>query len=197
MKRKASRDSIVLVVMVAIILSVCAPGSFARAAKKASIKQKKLTVVVGKTKKIKVVHKNKKRKYVFSTNRNKIATVSKSGVVRGKKAGKAVITVKANGKKRKVTVTVKKTKVNANSSVIVTLNKSLKLSKTAVSIKKGKKFTIKKASGIKGKVKFVSANKKIASVSVNGVVKAKKKGKTTILIKTAKKTVKLKITVTR
>ena len=94
MKRKASRDSIVLVVMVAIILSVCAPGSFARAAKKASIKQKKLTVVVGKTKKIKVVHKNKKRKYVFSTNRNKIATVSKSGVVRGKKAGKAVITVK-------------------------------------------------------------------------------------------------------
>ena len=117
MKRKASRDSIVLVVMVAIILSVCAPGSFARAAKKASIKQKKLTVVVGKTKKIKVVHKNKKRKYVFSTNRNKIATVSKSGVVRGKKAGKAVITVKETFKQKKknktrvvgkVTVNVKK-----------------------------------------------------------------------------------------
>ncbi len=110
---------------------------------------------------------------------------------------RAVITVKANGKKCKVTIIVRKAAKNTNSSALVKLNKALKLSKTNVSIKKGNKFTIEKASGIKGKVKFSSANKKIASVSVNGVVKAKKKGKTTILIKTAKKTIKLKVTVKR
>ncbi len=160
------------------------------------LKRTKLTLKPGQKSKIKITSKIN-TKVTYKSLNPSIAIVSKKGVITARKAGKAVITVKANGKKRKVTVTVKKTKVNANSSVIVTLNKSLKLSKTAVSIKKGKKFTIKKASGIKGKVKFVSANKKIASVSVNGVVKAKKKGKTTILIKTAKKTVKLKITVTR
>ena len=160
------------------------------------LKKTKLILKPGQKAKIKITSKIN-TKVTYKSLNPSVATVSKKGVITAKKAGKAVITVKANGKKRKVTVTVKKAKGGKVSSAVINLNKSLKLSKAAVSIKKGNKFTIKKASGIKGKVKFVSANKKVASVSVNGVVKAKKKGKTTILIKTAKKTVKLKVTVTR
>lgn len=171
-------------------------NTFVSSKGKLVLKKTKLTLKPGQKSKVKITSKIN-TKVTYKSLNPSVATVSKKGVITAKKAGKAVITVKANGKKRKVTVTVKKSKGSAGSSVIVNLNKSLKLSKAAVSIKKGNKFTIKKASGIKGKVKFVSANKKVASVSVNGVVKAKKKGKTTILIKTAKKTVKLKVTVTR
>ena len=85
-------------------------------------------------------------------------------------------------------------KIPANVSVIK-LGKNFKLTKTKAAIKKGKKLVIQQAAGIPGKVTFTSLDKKIASVSVNGVIKAKKKGKTTILIKKGNKTIKLKITV--
>lgn len=64
-------------------------------------------------------------------------------------------------------------------------------------LKKGNKLTIQAASSISGKVTYRSLNKKIASVSVKGVLKAKKKGKTAIVIKAGKKTTKLKVTVQR
>ncbi len=86
----------------------------ASAAKKAKLKTKSIKVTVGKTKKI-VIKKIKKRSYVFKTKNKKIATVTKKGVVKGKKAGKTTIVVKEkNGKKTKtigkvkVTVTAKK-----------------------------------------------------------------------------------------
>lgn len=102
-------------VILAIFLSVCMPPSAASAAKKASV-SKKMSIGVGKAKKITVKNRNKKKKYSFSSSKKKIATVSQKGVVRGKKAGKSVITVKeyeAKKKKKarlvgKVKVTVKK-----------------------------------------------------------------------------------------
>lgn len=61
--------------------------------------------------------------------------------------------------------------------------KSLKLNKTSVKLKKGKKFTIKAKEGKTGKkfksyrkTAFESGNAKIATVSSKGVIKAKKKG---------------------
>lgn len=80
---------------------------------KAKLKKKTMTVKVGQKKKITVKGKKKKAKYTFKSNKKKIATVSKKGVVKGIKKGKAVITVKEikNKKKRtvgKVKVTVKK-----------------------------------------------------------------------------------------
>lgn len=85
----------------------------AQAAKKATLKTKKITVKVGKTKKITVKGKKKKAKYTFTSNKKKIATVSKKGVVKGLKKGTATITVKEIIKKKKrtvgkVKVTVKK-----------------------------------------------------------------------------------------
>lgn len=105
------------VLLGALTVSLFTPGTTAEAAKKTSLKQTKITVLTGKTKKIQIKNKKKKRKYVFSSSKKKIASVTKNGVVRGKKAGKAVITVKetyqVKKKKKKkvigkVKVTVKK-----------------------------------------------------------------------------------------
>lgn len=105
------------VLLGALTVSLISPGTTAEAAKKTSLKQTKITVLTGKTKKIQIKNKTKKRKYVFSSSKKKIASVTKNGVVRGKKAGKAVITVKetyqVKKKKKKkvigkVKVTVKK-----------------------------------------------------------------------------------------
>lgn len=61
--------------------------------------------------------------------------------------------------------------------------------KKKITLKKGKKKTIKctiyPANAVNKKVKFKSSNKKVATVSSKGVVKAKKKGKATITIVSA------------
>ena len=44
-------------------------------------------------------------------------------------------------------------------------------------------------------MKYSSSNKKVVSVSSKGVIKAKKKGKATITVKSGKKTYKIKVTV--
>lgn len=78
---------------------------------------KSLTVKKNKTKKIIIKKPKQLKKYstTFSSNRKKIATVNKAGNIKGKKAGKAVITVKitdtyGNKKKFKVNITVKERK---------------------------------------------------------------------------------------
>lgn len=82
--------------------------------KKIVMNKKKVTLKVGKTFKLKVkkVKPAKASKAVtYKSKSKKIATVSKKGVIKGKKAGKTTITVtsKKNKKaKAKVTVTVKK-----------------------------------------------------------------------------------------
>lgn len=75
----------------------------------ASVKLNKtaVSVYVGNTKTIKVQGTNKKVSW-SSTNKS-IATVSKKGVVKGIKAGKAIIKAKVGGKTYKCTVTVKNT----------------------------------------------------------------------------------------
>ncbi len=165
------------------------------------LKKNKITLKKGQKAKIKITSKLT-TSVTYKSLKPSVATVSKKGVVTAKKAGKAVITVKANGLVKKVQVTVKKasktedkTESTVKTASSVKLGKDFKLAKSSVTLKKGKKLTIKKASGLSGKITFKSLDKKIASVSVNGVVKAKKKGKTTILIKKGKKTIKLKVIV--
>lgn len=72
-----------------------------------TVKSAKATVKVGKTVKIKATA-TPATKITYKTSNKKIATVNAKGVVTGKKAGKATISVKANGKTVKVKVTVKK-----------------------------------------------------------------------------------------
>ncbi len=80
--------------------------------KKLSVNKKKVTLTKGKSTTL-VVTKSPitaQDKVTFKTSNKKVATVSKSGKITAKKAGKATITVKAGKKSVKVTVTVKNSK---------------------------------------------------------------------------------------
>lgn len=121
---------------------------------------------------------------------NKIATVNKKGKVTAKKTGTTKLTVTlASGKK--LTVTLKVT------TGIVKTTK-LKLSKTSLTLKQNKKYTLKctvTPFNSQEKVTYSSSNKKVATVSSKGVILAKKKGKTVITVKSGKKKAVCKVTV--
>ena len=103
------------------------------AAKKVKLSVSKLTLAVGKTKKLKatVTPKKASKKIEWTSSKKKVATVSSAGVVKGKKAGTATITAKAadgSGKKATCKVTVgngiKSIKVPHSYIVTVSLNKA-------------------------------------------------------------------------
>lgn len=73
--------------------------------------------------------------------------------------------------------------------------KALEVSKTILSVKKGKTTTIKATAMPAGKITYTSSNKKVATVTSKGVVKGIKKGKATITVKANGKTIKVKVTV--
>lgn len=73
--------------------------------------------------------------------------------------------------------------------------KALDVSKNTLTIKKGKKSTIKATAIPDGKITFSSSNKKIATVTSKGVVKGIKKGNATITVKGNEKTIKVKVKV--
>lgn len=75
----------------------------------ASIKLNKSSssVYVGKSIKLKATVKGKSSKVTWSSSNKKIATVSSSGKVTGKKAGKVTIYAKANGKTGKCIMTIR------------------------------------------------------------------------------------------
>lgn len=74
------------------------------------LNKKTLTLVVGKSETLKIT--GTKAKVTWSTSDKKVATVSTSGKVTGKKEGKAIITATVNKKKYNCTVTVKKPEVS-------------------------------------------------------------------------------------
>ncbi len=97
----------ILAVVLALVLSLSllpATGVSA-ASKKVKLNKTKATIYVGKTVKLKV--KNTKKKVKWSTSNKKVATVTKKGKVKGKKAGKATITAKVGKKKYKCKIKVK------------------------------------------------------------------------------------------
>ena len=71
-------------------------GGEAEAKKKIILNKKKAVIYVGGQLRLKV--KGTKKKVKWSSKEKKIATVSKKGVVKGKRAGKTKITAKVNGK---------------------------------------------------------------------------------------------------
>ena len=146
------------------------------------ISTKNVTLGVGE----KYSVKTKNCTYVTSTS--KVAAVSKKGLVTPKKTGKATIkAINKNGKVKVFKLTIKKAP-----------KKITKVTPTKKTLKKGKtcKLKVTLPKGTASKLTFTSSNKKIATVSSKGVVKAKKKGKAVITVKTFnKKTKKVKITV--
>ena len=148
-----------------------------------SVKFAKKTVVVykGKTATVKATLAGVSSVKYTSSN-NKVATVnSKTGAVKGLKAGTVTITATSGKLKATYKLTVK--------------NPTFSLTKSSATIKKGKTTTIKSKATPAGKVTYTSSNKKVATVTSKGVVKGIKKGKVTITVKCNGITKKFVVTV--
>ena len=139
---------------------------------------KQLTLKKGKTftlkSKVTVTGKASK-KVTYKTSNKKIATVNAKGKITAKKKGTAKIYVISKAdKKKKCTITV----------TVGTPVTKVKLNKTKSTMTVGKKQTLKatvtpKKASSKAVV-WKSSNKKVATVTSKGVVKAKKAGTVTI-----------------
>lgn len=112
-------------------------------------------------------------KLTWSSSNTKVAVVSQKGVVTPKKVGTTKITVKTdNGKSATITVKVIAKSIVKPTKVTITKGKK-------ATIKVGEKLTLKtKLTPAKAKTtfKWVSSNKKVATVSSKGVVTAKAPG---------------------
>lgn len=114
------------------------------------------------------------QKLIYKSSNSRVVSVNAKGQLSAKKAGKAVITVTAaNGVKATCRITVKKAP------------KSIKLSGARKTLKVGKSFRlkVKYSQGSAGGVTFRSSKKSVATVSADGKVTAKKRGKVTITAK--------------
>lgn len=139
----------------------------------------KITLGLGKSKTLRVTISpdnavNKNLNWVSS--RNNIATVNGSGKITAKKTGTATITVTSdNGVKASCKVTV------------VRYAKSIKLSKTSLSLTRGRTIKLKvkfnPASTTAKAVKWSTSNNKIVTVTQKGSVKGIKKGNAVIKAK--------------
>ena len=135
-----------------------------------------------------ITPKNATNKNVsYKSSNKKVVTVSSKGNIKAVKKGKATITATADGKSVTCVVTVKAAPKK------ITLNAKKK------TLKKGKTFQLKvklPKNTASNKITYKSSNKKVASVSASGKIKAVKKGKATITATTFnKKKAAIKITV--
>lgn len=146
-----------------------------------TVKAAAKTIYVGKTTTVKVTKNGVTGTAKYSSSNKKIATVNSKGVVTAKKAGTVKITVKVGSYKKTVSIKVKAV--------------SLKLAKSSATIKKGKTYTIKATATPTGKITYKSSNKKVATVTSNGVVKGLKKGTAKITVTCNGTTKTFKVTV--
>lgn len=127
----------------------------------------------------------------------KVTNVNKNGTFKltaGKKKGSAVVTVTLASKKTaSFKVTVQKAAVKTTN--ITTTTKSLTLAKGATYKKLASSIAVTPVTS-KEKVTYSSSNKKVATVSSKGVIKAKKAGTAKITVKSGKKKVVVTVKVT-
>ncbi|MEE0421398.1 MAG: Ig-like domain-containing protein [Lachnospiraceae bacterium] len=88
--------------------------SAVEAAAKVKLNTKKVYLRVGSSKRL--VLKNAKGKITWKSNKKSVATVSKKGLVRAKKKGRAVISAVYNGRKYKCDIVVRNKKGSDSSS---------------------------------------------------------------------------------
>ena len=130
---------------------------------------------------------------------NAKAVSVKNGVIKGRKAGKkATITVLLkSGKKASFKVKVQNTTVKTKKLTVTNAVTKKKIGKT-VTLKKGETLKLAAAAApvtSQQKITYTSSDKKIASVTKKGQIKARKKGKATITVESGAKTYRIKINV--
>lgn len=114
----------------------------------------------------------------WSSSNKKVATVSGKGVVKGRKSGTCKVVARFGGKKYTCKVTV----VNP------------RLNKKKITVYNSRSFRLKVTGG-KGRIRWKSGNKKVATVSKKGTVTAGKGGTCTITAVRNGITLKCKVTV--
>lgn len=140
------------------------------------------TVYTGKTASLKTTSNDAAKTVTYTTSNNAVATVSSTGVVKGVKAGTAVITATCGNAKATCKVTVKAP--------------SVKFAKSSAVVYTGKTATVKATLAGVSSVTYKSSNTKIATVnSKTGTVKGIKAGTVTITATSGKLKATYKLTV--
>ena len=207
MKTKATsrifKQTFAWILAVMMVFSIF-PATQVNAATKPKLSKTKITMTVGQSKKLKVkgISKKRAKRIKWKSSKKKVVTVTKTGKLKARKAGKAVITAKIGKKKLKCKVTVKKRskkstkKKESNSS-----SKKMWLSKTSVTLQAGSGVDLV-LHNAKNVVKWSSSNNKVAwadratSSSKNlGTIQAVSKGTAVITAKVDGKTFKCHVKV--
>ncbi|MDO4343892.1 MAG: Ig-like domain-containing protein [Eubacteriales bacterium] len=161
------------VLLVALLLAFGAGN--VRAAGTVKLNKKSISIFKGKTYTLRM--QGTTEKVTWSSNKKSIATVNKNGKVTAKKKGKAVITAKVGSKKYTCSVTVKQPVTSVTlSKKTLTMNQGNSVAISAVT---------KPTTANNRKVKWSSSNKKVATVTAKGLIKAVGKGTATITAKAA------------
>lgn len=182
MKRSKKMFTVMLALCVALSMAMASVTANAATKKPKKIYLKATSTTVDIKGKVKVsVYKTKPSKasksVKWKSSNKKVATVSKSGYVTGKKKGTVKITATSKkNKKAKKTIKIKVTNLKA---------KYVKMSKTSAILFPNDKTTLKAT--VKGSAGFYnqgvtwkSSNTSVATVTSKGIVTAKKAGKATI-----------------
>lgn len=200
--RKICKQTFAWVLALMMIFSVF-PATQVNAATKPKLSKTKITMTVGQSKKLKVkgISKKRTKRIKWKSSKKKVVTVTKTGKIKARKAGKATITAKVGKKKLKCKVVVKRKRKKAtkkkesNSS-----SKKMWLSKTSVTLQAGSGVDLV-LHNAKNVVKWSSSNKKVAWVERDttyknhGAVQAVAKGTTVITAKVDGKTFKCHVKV--
>lgn len=169
--KKQKGIALIMSLILCLVLSMDISPEKVEAATRLS--QTMVTISKGGSTKVKLLGTTEK--VTWSSSDVRIATVSSSGTITGKKKGYTMITAKAGTKSYRCQVCVEEPKLEAK--YYVTQGKTKVISLT----------------GTSRKVTWTSSNKKIATVSAKGVVSAKNKGTVTITAKLKDKAFKTKI----
>lgn len=206
MKTKATsrifKQTFAWILAVMMVFSIF-PATQVNAATKPKLSKTKITMTVGQSKKLKVkgISKKRAKRIKWKSSKKKVVTVTKTGKLKARKAGKATITAKVGKKKLKCKVVVKRKRKKArkkkesNSS-----SKKMWLSKTSVTLQAGSGVDLV-LHNAKNVVKWSSSNKKVAWVERDttyknhGAVQAVAKGTTVITAKVDGKTFKCHVKV--